>query len=217
MRILVGTIKMSQFAPDLPFPALSDPPLPGLSSPSPPPSDPSVRDLVASFVLQHSDTIRYIARTKLTAGTRSVFDSEDVLGSVLRRLDGMAERGDLRPRSEGELWALITAIARNTAVSKTRLIERTRALLARDGPCAHELLMRLNRCEGDDQAAALVARMARSLDSSSDRQILLLILRGASAAAIASLLGITEAAASQRWAKIKRALADRFARGLIDG
>src|ERR1044071_4218120 len=105
-----------------------------------------MRQAVADYVLENSDKIRAIARRKLTAATRSVPDSEDVCASVARRLDTLAARGELHPRSEGELWALIKVVARNTAVSKTRLIERAREILTDDGPLAYEMLRRLNAC-----------------------------------------------------------------------
>src|SRR5207247_1975659 len=104
------------------------------------PGQSTIRTAIAEYVLEHRDKIRAIARRKLTATTRRVFDSEEVISSVLRRLDVMAERGSLRPRSETELWALIEAIARNTAVSKTRLIERTTRMLREDGAYALALL-----------------------------------------------------------------------------
>ena len=175
-----------------------------------------VRRAVADFVLEHSEKIRAIARRKLTAATRSVHDSEDVCSSVARRLDHLAARGELRPRSEAELWALIKVVARNTAVSKTRLIERAREILTDDGPLAYEMLRRLNACQGDEDATVLLHRTMMILTDAKDRQVLALQLRGASHAAIGSLLGISEAASRQRWMSIRRRLAERLAEGGFD-
>lgn len=176
----------------------------------------STRDALAKFVASNSDRIRAIARRKLTSGTRAVFDSEDVLVSVMRRLDDMALKGRLRPRSEGEVWALITAIAQNTAVSKTRLIERAREALAEDGQFAALFLNRLNSCGNDDEATLLVHRMLMSIADSDDRHLLSLVLRGANHAAIAGLLGVSEPASRQRWMRLRRDLAERFEQGLLD-
>src|SRR5262249_12533541 len=84
------------------------------------PASEQVREMIAAYGLENKERVRAIARRKLTPTSRRVFDSEEVLSSVLRRLDGMAVRGTLRPHSEAELWALIEAIARNTTVSKIR-------------------------------------------------------------------------------------------------
>lgn len=147
-----------------------------------------------------------MARRRLTLNTRSVFDSEDVFSSVVRRLDGLAAEGELRPQSEAELWALAKQIAMNTAVSKTRLIERARALLTDDGPLAYEVGRRLNACLGDDDAGVLVHKMYEALENSAERQIFGLMLRGASHRAVSQLLGISEDACRQRWMTIRRKL-----------
>lgn len=177
-----------------------------LSAPTPSLS----REAVAGFVLRHESRIRAIARRKLTAATRSTFDSEDVMASVLRRMDKLAMEGVLRPRSEGELWSLIQTIASNTAVSKTRLIERARILLTEDGSYAYEFLSRLNRCNTDDEAQLLVLRIAGALTGDRDRQIFLARIRGASHHAIAGILKISEAACRQSWMRICRDLFDAF-------
>jgi DNA-directed RNA polymerase specialized sigma24 family protein len=172
-----------------------------------------VRQAVAQFAIDNSAKIRAIARRKLTKVTRTVHDSEDVLSSVLRRLDTMAEGGNLRPRSEQELWGLITVIARNCAVSRTRLIERAKELLTEDGPLAYEVMRRLNACRGDEEATILLRRMMAALPESQDRQIFDLQFRGATHGAIAGLLGISPDACRHRWMAIRRKLAEWFAQG----
>jgi hypothetical protein len=168
-------------------------------------------------VLAHQDRIRAIARRKLTANARQVCDSEEVVSSVLRRLDTMAMRGSFRPHSEAELWGLIRAIARNTAVSKTQLIERTRALICEEGDYAHLFLERLNACAGDDEVTLLVQRMLLSLKDPIDRQLLVLVMRGAAHRAIGGLLGISEEASRRRWKDVRDDLVARFAQGALDG
>ncbi len=165
-----------------------------------------VRDAIARFALDNAAKIRAIARVKLTKVTRTVHDSEDVLSSVVRRLDGLAIEGRLRPASEKELWRLIAVIARNCAVSKTRLIERAQKLLTEDGPLAYEAVRRLNSCRSDEEATLLVSRMIGTLRNSQDRQILDLLMRGASNGAIAALMGISMEASRQRLTAIRRKL-----------
>lgn|GEM_PF-968895 len=168
------------------------------------------RAAIAEFLIRNEQSIRRIARQKLTRVTRSTFDSEDVMASVLRRMDRLAVEGCLRPRSEGELWALVRTIAANTAVSKSRLMERARRLEAEDGDYARTLVQRLEACAGDDDAQLLVLRMAASLDKERSREVFLLRLRGANHAAVAGLLGISEGASRQAWMEVCRDLRRRF-------
>jgi DNA-directed RNA polymerase specialized sigma24 family protein len=175
-----------------------------------------VRKAMADYVLANSDKIRSIARRKLTQATRGVSDSEDVFSSVARRLDGLAADGKLRPRSEAELWKLIKVIARNNAVSQTRLIERSRSLLTEDGPLAYELEKRLKACRSDEEATLLFQRMMLALPDGQHRQLLDLMYRGANHTAIASLLQISVDASRQRWLNIRRTLAKQFVEGAFD-
>ncbi len=175
------------------------------------------RTAVAEYILAHSPRIRGVARSKLSAATKSIYDSEEVLSSVLRRVDAIVKNGQMHPRSEAELWALIDAITRNNAINRTKLIERARNLLTEDGPYVYELLKRLNAYTGDDEATILVYRMMACLPDEIDRRILGLYIRGATHAAVATLLSITAAATRQRWMRIRRELEARFKDGLLDG
>jgi DNA-directed RNA polymerase specialized sigma24 family protein len=175
------------------------------------------REALARYLLEHEASIRAVARRKLTAGTRSVYDSEDILSSVLRRVDSMAREGSLRPRSEAELWALINTIAANNAINRTRLIERARNFLTEDGPYAYELLQRLNAFKTDDEVTLLVHRMLSCLRTAEDRQLLVMYLRGAALNVIAHHLKISAEACRQRWRVIRNLLQERFEAGVLDG
>jgi DNA-directed RNA polymerase specialized sigma24 family protein len=175
------------------------------------------RGAIARFLIDHQDRIRAVARRKLSANARTVFDSEDVFSSVLRRVDTMVESGTLRPRSVAELWALIDTITRNNAINRTRLIERARALLSDEGAYAQSLLDRLCRYSTDDEATILLYRMMGCLRDDTDRQVLTLHLRGATHRAIASLLNISEDASRQRWRTIRNLLQEKFSEGSLDG
>lgn len=193
-------------------PEKSDPP----PAPFLPPAPGGARGSVATYIVQHADRVRAIARDKLPRRTRRVADSEDVLSSVLRRLDEMVVRGTLRLDSERELWGLIEAIANNAAVSKARMIERAQNLLTEDSVYANELLKRLNVCPGDDEATLLLLRMTASIKNSTDRQVMTLMHRGVSHKAIGHLLGTTEGASRQRWQCIREELCKRFREGFLD-
>ncbi len=160
--------------------------------------------------------IRGLARSKLFAATQGVVDSEEVFASVVRRLDRLATRGGVRPRSEAELWALVRTVTTNTAIEKNRLVVRARAMVDNEGVYARELLVRLEACATDDEAMLLVHRMALFLSEAVERQILFLMLRGASFPAIATALRSTESAVRKRWSRLKVTLEERFEHGYFD-
>lgn len=170
----------------------------------------SAREYVATFVLARKELIQSIARSKLTPKAGTVYDSEDVVSSVLRRVDDLARRGKLAPGCESELWALIKVIATNTALGKTRLIARSRHWVSENPEYAAHVSGLLNACETDDEAHLLVYRMAGSLDDRADRQLFLLQVRGAGHRAIAEVMRISEEACRQRWSRVCRQLRERF-------
>jgi DNA-directed RNA polymerase specialized sigma24 family protein len=172
---------------------------------------------VARYLIERQDLIRAAARRKLSSHTRSVFDSEDVLSSVLRRVDSMVTEGRLRPRSEAELWALVNTIAANNAMNRSRLIERARSFLDEDAEYVQELLQRLNTYTTDDEAELLVHRMMACLTAQEDRHLFVMYLRGASLSVIAGTLHIEDDTCRHRWRKIRKTLQERFREGVLDG
>lgn len=170
------------------------------------------RSALAAFVMAHEGTIRGIARRKLTRRTRAVFDSDDVLATVLRRIDGLAERHGIRATSEGEIVSLILTIAENAANSKSRLIELARARLVEDREFSLLLVERLNACADNEDASEFILRMYASLSDSDARVLFLLRMRGIEHRVVAQMLGISAEACRQRWKKIRDDLVARFAR-----
>lgn len=170
----------------------------------------SLREAIAAYVMAHKDQIRAVARRRLSPTARRVYDSEEVVSSVLRRLDGMAVRGTLRTSSDQELWGLIKAIARNTVINKSQLLDRAQKMLTEDSEYGYQLVARITACEGDDEATLLVQRMLSSLKNPVDRQILAMVLRGATHRAIAGLLSLSEPAVRQKWKSIRDDLLARF-------
>lgn len=172
---------------------------------------------VAAFISDNESKIREMARTKLRAARQGALDSQDVFASVARRLDSLANSARVRPRSEAELWALVRCVTTNTAIEKVRLVSRAQALVSSEGKFARHLLRRLEACGSDDEATLLVHRMALCLSNAEDRQILFLLLRGASFPAIAAALGRTESSIRNRWSRLRHELKQGFEQGFLDG
>ncbi len=168
------------------------------------------RAALAAFVLEHGETIRRVARRKLSNATAGVYDSQDVLSTVLRRVDMLADRGAIRATTEREMLSLIITIAEHAAIDKTRLMELARSRLHTDGAFARLFLQRLNSCRDDDDTQVLVFQMFQSLRTSIERRLFLLRLRGIEHQVIAEMIGISPAACRKRWSTIMENLARGF-------
>jgi DNA-directed RNA polymerase specialized sigma24 family protein len=166
----------------------------------------ALRELIARFALANEGLIRQQARKKLSAGSRQCEDSEDVLSSVLRRIDLLVSSDRFWVKDPSDIMGLILTVTRNTAVTKVRLAAQAKRLVASDGEYIKALCEKVNQCRGDDDAAVLVSRMLLSLDNTDQRQYLELRLRGATHRAAAQVLGISEDAARQRWGVIMKNL-----------
>lgn len=158
-----------------------------------------LRPVVARFVLQNQHEIRIVAKARLFSTMRSVCDTDELMATVLRRIDQFVHRGMFAPKEPGDVMALVRTVAHNTATSKIRLTQRARAMVREDGQYAQMLLDRLNQCPDDDDAATLITRLMLAIPTWTDRQIFSLRLRGTTHKVAAQAAGITEATARKRW------------------
>ncbi|MFT3684395.1 MAG: hypothetical protein QM783_05610 [Phycisphaerales bacterium] len=78
------------------------------------------RQAAAEFVMRYGPLIRRRVRGKLRPSMRRLFDSEDILSTLGRRLDNHIHGGSFEPRSETELWSLVYAIAERSVVEKAK-------------------------------------------------------------------------------------------------
>lgn len=174
-----------------------------------------VRGKLARFVLLLAPEIRAAARRKLTKSARTVTDSEDVLSTVLRRVDRLVTEGCFRPQSDEDIHGLVMTVARNAAISKTRLAERAKRLLREDGDYTWWLVRRSEMCRTDEDASSLLNRMMWYLSSERERQVFALRLRGASHRTIGQLLGVSETAVREQWRRMRQELQAAF-EGTVD-
>lgn len=164
---------------------------------------PVPRKELAEYLDQHRDEIRQAVRKKLNRVTRVVCDSEEIASSVIRRLDELAHEGRLRPANDTELWGLIHTIAVNAAITATRK-ESLRGFLRTDID-PDQITCRYTRDEPlDEDDRGALESAAFQLKDSTDRQMVLMRIRGASHKVIAATLGISHDAARQRWSQVVR-------------
>lgn len=166
------------------------------------------REAAALFVQHYGPMVRRRVRGKLGAAMRRLFDSQDILSTVSRRLDRYVSSGRVRAVTEAELWSLVHRMVDAALVDKVRIVKRLGRAEADDTDFARLLLGRLQQAEtsANDGVELELDRAFASLPDPIDRQILSLWLRGHKHPAIASVVGLSHDAARQRWHTIRQRL-----------
>jgi DNA-directed RNA polymerase specialized sigma24 family protein len=165
------------------------------------------REASAVFVERYGELIRLRVRDKIGSSVRRVLDSEDVLSTVARRLDGIVHDGRLRAETQGELWALVASIAHHAVLENVRTVRRDRDAAA--GVVAERSGHGWASDETDlgvEDAGEVAERAMDLVHNETDRGILWLWLRDRRHTQIARSMGATPAAVRMRWGRIKRTL-----------
>jgi hypothetical protein len=79
------------------------------------------RAAAAEFMQRFGDRVRRRIRGKLGHGMRRLFDSQEILSTLGRRLDRYIYTGQMKAASLAELWGLVFRIADNSLVEKARV------------------------------------------------------------------------------------------------
>jgi len=170
------------------------------------------REAAGLFLVRYGPLIRRRIRGKLSAAMRRVFDSQDILSTVGRRLDRYIRLGQLAASSEPQLWALVGKMAEAAVVDKARVFRRLSAVEAEDAPFAMRLRSRLDDAarrspEGvEDELASAIGLITDPVD----REILSLWLHGTPHTVIAEQVELSPDAVRQRWRTIRLRLAERM-------
>jgi DNA-directed RNA polymerase specialized sigma24 family protein len=168
------------------------------------------RDAAAEFLTHFGPRIRRRVRGKLPTAVRRLFDSQEIMSTLGRRLDKVVRSGQIRASSLPELWGLVFRITDHSVIEKARLFRSLETREGEDGPIAHQMLERLKQAEQREEDGPLIEVDAalRSLESGVDREILSLWLMGNSQADIAQTVGLAATAVRKRWEKIRGKLRD---------
>lgn len=171
------------------------------------------REAVGEFIDRYGGKIRRRVRGQLGVSMRRLFDSQEILSTVARRLDSLVTAGDVRAREEDQLWALVFQIARFSIVDKARVMERLATVEAEDRDFAVEVATELEGAAEGEESDRRVERMFLSLPDPVDRQILEMWLRDVPQVAIGRALGMPAGTVRRRWRGIKDRLAPRMSGG----
>lgn len=168
------------------------------------------REAAAEFITRYGARVRRRVRGKLPPSMRRLFDSQEILSTVGRRLDRYVRSGKLDLLAEGQLWALVFRLADNAVIEKARLFRRLDRIEGEDGPFARILLDRLHRAERAAGAELEIDAALHELASETDREILSQWLLGRSHAETAMRLGCAPTAVRKRWQRIKHRLREHL-------
>ena len=175
------------------------------------------RQAAAEFMVEYGPLLRRRVRGKLGAAMRRLFDSQEILSTVGRRLDRYVRVGGLEADSPGQLLQLVFRMAEGAVIDKVRVFQRLERVEGEDSQFAQQVSSRLQDAENDqcDGAVLSLDVALRTLTSDIDRQILTMWLNGIQHSVIAWDLGMTPAAVRQRWKTIRDRLKESLQLGAI--
>jgi len=171
------------------------------------------REAAAAFLQEFGPRIRRRIRGKLSPAMRRLYDSQDILSTISRRLDLYVRSGQLEAMSEPQLWALVFRMADHAVIDKARVFARLQQVEDEDGPLAREVLRRLPEAEKATGAeiAMEIERVMMLLPEELDRRIVSLWLDGANSQEIAERVDLSREAVRKRWERIRNELRERLA------
>ncbi len=165
------------------------------------------RHAAAEFIIENAGMIRRRFRNRISRSVRRLFDSQDLVSTLARRLDQIVERGSLGAGSVGELWSLVMVLATYSLSEHS-----DKALRHRDFRDPHDAAERLPAPEGSPvgegrgEERAALEECLRRVGGGVDAAILVLRLGGRSHACIAELLGLSIENTRKRWQRIRETL-----------
>lgn len=167
------------------------------------------REATAELLLMHGDRIRRHIWLKLSASTRRLFDSLDVLSSAARQVDRAMVRRSVHFEDVDALIGYVIRSTTSISITKTLIAQRTLHLESSDRVIATQLARAI---DGDDDSAdgASLRDIADLLPHEDDRFLLWSWLSGRTHAQTAELLGVSAATTRQRWKTIRDRLADHL-------
>ncbi|MHC4976827.1 MAG: RNA polymerase sigma factor [Planctomycetota bacterium] len=169
------------------------------------------REAAAEFIVRYGPRLQRRIRSKLSPAVRRLFDSQDLLSTLSRRLDAYVAKGQFRAADERETWALVTTIAENAAREKARLVARLRKVEGPDSQFAQHLLSRASGSVAEPEDDHLDPEvLIDALESELDKDLLRFWLRGYTQKQIAEMIEISYDATRKRWERIKKRLIEHF-------
>ena len=170
------------------------------------------REAAALFMSRYGPRIRRRVRGKLGPAMRRIFDSQDILSSVGRRLDAFIHGRKLTANNEQELWGLVHRIASRVLIDKARIFYQLEEVEGEDSDFAYLVASRLRQADRSSNSGIEVEleRVFELVGDQTDRAILFHWLEGKSYGAIAEIVNLTPANVRKRWERLKALLREHW-------
>lgn len=175
------------------------------------------REAAGLFIRDYGPLIRRRARGKLGRAMRRLFDSQEILSTVSRRLDGYVRAQRLHAESAEQLWTLVFQMVDAALIDKMRILGRLQKVEGEESEFAARLLQRLRDADrvGAEGFEIQIDAALRSLKSDVDREVFSLWLAGLQLRQIADQLGTNAGAVRQRWQAIRDHLRAQLEAGTL--
>jgi len=169
------------------------------------------RTAVGEFMHCFGAMVRLRYRRRLSANTRRLCDSLDIMSTLTRRLDRVVARHALQADSPAQLWALVFRIADGALADGVRVAARS-AVSGKEDALLSTLGSRLSPAGDVVERAELLERLGSLLLDPTDERILQLWVRGSSHTEIAEQLMLSGDAVRKRWQRLREHLRDHLTR-----
>ncbi len=170
------------------------------------------REAAALFATRYAPMLRRRFAGQLGPRMRRIFDSHDLMSTVVRRFDGYVQRADIQARTAVQLRVLLSQIAQTAIIEKIRVVERLQRVEGPDSEVARMVLRRIESLErrGMDGLDVTVDELLARTPGRENQQLLWLWLAGRDLVDIAAYLGISPDAVYKRWRRLRRTLREAF-------
>lgn len=175
------------------------------------------RGAAVQFMQRFGERIRCRVRAQLGRSMRRLFDSQDILSTVARRLDELVCSGSVRATNEDQLLGLLMRITSNAVVDKSRLVKRLREIENEDRVVARVFEDAFERFAHENpDGSGVIERAFAATEDPLDRTILSMWLNGCEHASIAATTHLSVEAVRFRWHRIRGRLRELLAPHIED-
>ena len=175
------------------------------------------RQAAADFMGRYGDRIRRRVSGKMNTRMRRLFDSQEIMSTVGRRLDRLVRLRIVSAQNETEFWGFVFELAHRAVIDKARLFARLQRVESEDSEFALLLKRKLSHPrQSDREVEEKIAEAIHLIRNPIDRQVLHLWMQGESHMQIAELMGMSYVNVRRRWDDIRRFLAEALSRDSLD-
>lgn len=160
----------------------------------------------AEFLRRNRAVLRQRIRRRLRRVGKRLFDSQEILSTVCRRLDRMVLQRAVQAINPAALMGLVVEIADHSVVDKARVLDRIDRSEGEDSVFAREFRRRIQDSERrtPEGGEEVIARLFEGLSEDREREILGLWLRGCPLKSIAEEMETRPATMRKQWEKIRK-------------